>query len=144
MITVQRFIIFYLLYLTISLVVSASSSFTGAAWIIYFFSLLPLDLICALYCLNLYINHRHQKIDLKLSSWYSIPIAQFLFVLTSPAECYRWHQGRACYSFIQALIEPTLADPPHWIFAELIFPFSLFLYCVLILAFMKKLKLTPK
>ena len=64
MITVQRFIISYLLYLIFSLVVAASISFTGAAWVIYFFSLLPLYLICALYCLNLYINHRHQKIDL--------------------------------------------------------------------------------
>ena len=143
MITTQRFIISYLLYIIFSLVIAASISFTGAAWVIYFFSL-PLDLICALYCLNLYINHRHQKIDLKLSPWYSIPIVQFLFTLTSPSECYRWHQGRACYSFIQALIEPTLTDPPHWTFAELIFPASLFLYCVLVLAFMKKLKLAPR
>lgn len=144
MIATRKFIVFDLAYILISLVVAASISFTGAAWIIYFFSLLPLYLICTLYCLNLYINHRHQKVNLKLSSWYSIPIFQFLFMLTSPAECYHWHQGRACYSFIQAHFDRTLLDPPHWAVAEIIFPVSLFLYFVLVLAFMKKLKLESK
>jgi hypothetical protein len=144
MMAIQKFIVICLAYILISLVVAASISFTGAAWIIYFFSLLPLYLICTLYCLNLYINHRRQKVWFKLSSWYSIPISQFSFILTSPAECYRWHQGRACYSFIQAHLDRTLLDPPHWAVAELIFPFSLFLYCVLVLAFMRKLKLVSK
>ena len=61
MMAIQKFIAIYLAYILASLAVAASISFTGAAWIIYFFSLLPLYLICTLYCLNLYLNHRHQK-----------------------------------------------------------------------------------
>jgi hypothetical protein len=144
MIATQKFIIFYLSYIIVSLVISASIAFTGAAWIVYFFSLLPLYLICTLYCLNLYLNHRHQKVRLKLAAWYLIPISQLLFMLTSPADCYLWHQGRACYSFIQTHLDKTLLDPPHWAVAEVIFPVSLFLYCVLILAFTNKLKLESK
>ncbi len=141
MIAIPKFIVFYLSYIIVSLVVAASIAFTGAAWIIYFFSLLPLYLICTLYCLVLYVNHRRKKVNFKLTYWSSIPISQFLFILTSPAECYGWHQGRACYSFIQAQFDRTLLDPPHWSIIEIIFPASLFLYCVLILVFMRTAKI---
>ena len=52
MITTQAFTTYFILYTFASLVLALGISFTGAALIIYFFSLLPFYLICTLYCFN--------------------------------------------------------------------------------------------
>lgn len=138
MITTQAFTTYFILYTFASLVLALGISFTGAAGIIYFFSLLPFYLICTLYCFNLYVNHPDRQMKLKVSFWYLIPIFQLTFMVASPAECRLWHQGRACYSFIQSHLDNTQSDPAHWSFVEIIFPLSLLLYSLSLVAFLKK------
>ncbi|WP_373541079.1 hypothetical protein [Chamaesiphon sp.] len=127
---------YFILYILTSIVMALSIAFTSAAWSIYFFSLLPFYLICTLYCLNLYVNHRQQQLKFRISFWCPL-LFQSIFIITSPAECRLWHQGRACYSFIQSYVETTQLDPPHWNFVEVIFPLSLLLYLLSIVAFLK-------
>jgi hypothetical protein len=131
MISVVKFTAMLVFYVFASLLIAFRASFTSAAWIFYAFTILPLYIICILYCLNLYLSNHREKIKIKTSFLYSIPICQLLFIITSPAECYFWHQGRACYSFIQATLTNTRLDPPHWAAIELIFPISLLLYVLL-------------
>ncbi|WP_373546692.1 hypothetical protein [Chamaesiphon sp.] len=138
MITTQAFTTYFILYTFASLVLALGISFTGAAWIIYFFSLLPFYLICTLYCLSFYLNHRDRQLKFTASFWYLIPIFQVIFMATSPAECRLWHQGRACYSFMQSHLDNTQGDPAHWNFVEIVFPLSLLLYSLSLVAFLKK------
>ena len=136
MMTTRNFATYFILYIFTSAGLALGIAFTSAAWLIYFFSLLPFYLICILYCLNLYVNHRHQQ--LKLSRYFLYPILfQVIFIVTSPADCHLWHQGRACYSLIQSYLDRTQLDPPHWNFVEIVFPFSLLLYALSIVAFLK-------
>lgn len=141
MISVIKFTAITILYIFASLAIAISASFTSAAWIIYAFTILPLYLILALYCLNLCLNNRRKKIQIKISFLYFIPICQLLFIITSPAECYFWYQGRACYSFIQAILTNTRLDPPHWVAIELIFPVSLLLYVLLTIVAFKSARI---
>jgi hypothetical protein len=139
MITTRSFITYFILYIFTSAIIALSISFTSAAWIVYFFSLLPFYLICILYCLNLYVNHRHQQLTFKISFLYPI-LFQSIFIVTSPAECHFWHQGRACYSFIQSYLDITQLDPPHWYFVEIAFPISLLLYILSTIAVLKNIQ----
>jgi hypothetical protein len=141
MISVLKFTTILVFYIFASLAIALTGSFTSAAWIIYAFTILPLYLVCGLYCLNLYLNNRRKNIKIKTSFLYFIPICQLLFIITSPAECYFWNQGRSCYSFIQATLTNTRLDPPHWAAIELIFPISLFLYVLLTIAALKSARI---
>ena len=136
--TTRTFAICFILYIFASAMLALGVSFTSAAWIIYFFSLLPFYLICILYCLNLYVNHRQQQLELSRAFWPLILSFQLIFIVTSPADCHLWHQGRSCYSFIQSHLNNTQLDPPHWHIAELLFPLSLLLYMLSIVACLKK------
>jgi hypothetical protein len=141
MIDTRKFIIFFISYILVSTVLAFGVSFTSVAWIIYSFSIAPLYLICILYCLNLYVNHRHQKIKFKGSSWYLILVSQLLFMIVSPVDCHLWSQGKPCYSFLQTRLDINYLYSPQWRFVEMIFPISLLLYFVLMFSFLKQLKL---
>jgi hypothetical protein len=143
MINIIKFTIFFSLYTILSIVVALAVSFTSAAWIVYAVTLLPLYLVCNLYYLSICLENRHAKIKLKASSGSAIIVCQILFMLASPADCYMWNQGRSCYSFIQAHLDRTSLDPPHWSI-ELMFPIALLIYIILMIKLLRSTYINSK
>ena len=112
----------------------------------YLFVLVPFYIICILYLLNFSLKHRQEKLKYQRLPLYLSAIFQLLIILTSPASCYGWKQGQACYSFIQArLTEDSLTNfqntPPHWSIVEFMFPVAVFLYIISVVAALKKIRI---
>jgi hypothetical protein len=103
----RKFAIGWILYMLASLAIFFGAAFTSAAWIVYGLVLIPVYCCCLLYCLSLSVQHPRSNIGFRKSAWYAIIGTQVSIVLTSPADCYGWHQGRACYSFIQTYLDRT-------------------------------------
>jgi hypothetical protein len=143
MINVVKFTVLFSLYTVSSIAIALAASFTSAAWIAYMATLLPLYLVCNLYCLSICLENRHAKVRFKTSVGYAMILCQLLFVITSPADCYMWSQGRSCYSFIQAYLDRTRLDPPHWA-VELIFPIALLLYIILMIKLLRSTYISSK
>lgn len=99
----KKFVISYFLYVLLSFLFCISVSFTIAAWIIYFVVLAPFYLICLIYVISIAVNKRHSRVRLHKPSFLLLLSVQGMVVLASPASCYGWKQGQACYSLIQAL-----------------------------------------
>jgi hypothetical protein len=144
MVDVRKFTAGFFLYALVSFVVFLMAAFTGSAGLAYLFIILPFYIICLLYCLSLGLKDRRGTIKVSRRSWCRSLICQCLVVLTSPADCYGWHQGRACYSFLQTHLQTSLgspgfqSDPPHWGVVEGTFPIAVLLYILSIAASLRE------
>jgi hypothetical protein len=146
MISTPKFVLLLILYIIISLAIFLGVNNTEAAFLYYMFTLLPLYFWCIIECNK--FERCQNLIELKRSlsgSIIGILISQVLIVISAPSDCFMWHQGRACYSFLQAYLENTSGmnhqDPLHWDLFELIFPMSLLLYAISTIVFMKSLQI---
>jgi hypothetical protein len=146
MISTLKFVLLLILYIIISLAIFLGLNNTEAAFLCYVFTLLPSYFWCIGECTK--FERCRNLIESKRSlsgSIISILISQILIVISAPSDCHMWHQGRACYSFLQAHLENTSGryhqDPPHWGLIELIFPVSLLLYAISMIAFMMSLRI---
>lgn len=128
-------------YLLASLAIYALSAFTIAAWLFYIPILLPFYLLCLAHVISLGVKHRHKSMRYPKIGLYPIALFQILTIFSSPASCYGFKQGNACYSFIQSMfthgslasLENTL---PHWSFVDSLFPVALFLYIIAVGVFL--------
>jgi hypothetical protein len=60
-------------------------------------------------------------------------------VVTSPADCYGWHQGRNCHSFLQVHLENTLyQNLAFWGAIDRMFFAFLFLHIVSMMMYLSK------
>jgi hypothetical protein len=146
MISTPKFVLLLILYIITSLAIFLGVNNTEAAFLCYVFTLLPLYFWCIVECTK--FERCRNLIESKRSlsgSIISILISQILIVISAPSDCLMWHQGRACYSFLQAHLENTSGryhqDPPHWGLFELIFPVSLLLYAISMIVFMMSLRI---
>jgi hypothetical protein len=146
MISTPKFVLLLILYILISLSIFLVMNNTEAAFLCYAFTLLPLYFWCIVDCIK--FERCRNLIEPKRSlpgSILSVLISQVLIVISAPSDCFMWHQGRACYSFLQAHLENTSGryhqDQPHWGLFELIFPVSLLLYVISMIAFMTSLRI---
>jgi hypothetical protein len=146
MISTLKFVLLLILYIIISLAIFLGLNNTEAAFLCYVFTLLPSYFWCIGECTK--FERCRNLIESKRSlsgSIISILISQILIVISAPSDCHMWHQGRACYSFLQAHLENTSGryhqDPPHWGLIELIFPVSLLQYAISMIAFMMSLRI---
>lgn len=142
---IGKFTLLFLGYAVISFVAYLGLAFTSQAWIIYFLSLLPFYAICAIILILLtLVRPKNRRRYVRCRPLLTLPVIllQGLVILASPASCYGWSEGLACYSFIQAQldeIKPTLdasLNPPHWHGIESAFPILLLLYLASILLFL--------
>jgi hypothetical protein len=101
MIGIRKFTIFFILYVLCSIALLFTISFTTPAWLGYIFILMPLYCLGVLYLIDRSRKHPHEVIRFHRFSLYSSLILQGMIVLTCPVDCYGWHQGRACRSFLQ-------------------------------------------
>jgi hypothetical protein len=146
MISTPNFVLFLILYIITSLAIFLGVNNTGAAFLCYMFTLLPLYFWCIVECTKFEGCRNLIESKRPLSgSIISILISQILIVISAPSDCFMWSQGRACYSFLQAHLENTSGryhqEPPHWGLFELIFPVSLLLYAISMIAFMVSLRI---
>jgi hypothetical protein len=146
MISVSKFVLVLIFYILGSLAIFLRFNNTEAAFLYYIFTLAPLYLWCIVECAK--FERCRNIVEPQrslLSSITSILISQILITISAPSDCFMWHQGRACYSFLQAHLENTTGklsqDPPHWGLFELIFPVSLLLYAISMIVFMKNLRI---
>jgi hypothetical protein len=145
-ISATKFTLAFCGYALLSLLGFYSSAFTSPAWLAYSFILAPIYLVSVLSLVNLCLQHRHETLRYKRLWVYLSVSLQVIILLTSPASCYGWHQGAACYSFIQMhSIAQSLAsmqpDVPHWSFVEAMFPIALLFHVGFVLAFLKTIKI---
>ncbi len=120
----------FILYGLASIVIHCGMANTIPAWLVYIFILLPFYLLWIIYLIGISIeNSKNQKVTIRYRKFwlYSIVAFQILTILSSPANCYGWKQGKACYSLIQALLTNVEDNPTHWII-ESMFPVFFFLY----------------
>lgn len=146
MISTPKFILLLILYIIISLAIFLGINNTGAAFLYYAFTLFPLYFWCIVECTKFERCQNFIEPKRSLSgSIISILISQVLIAISAPSDCFMWHQGRACYSFLQAHLENTWSryhqDPPHWGLFELMFPVSLLLYAISMIVFMNSLRI---
>jgi Flp pilus assembly protein TadB len=107
-ISIWKFTQLFSLYALASLATYFAVAFTIPAALAYSFIIAPFYLACILYLINFTLKQRQKKIRYQsLPLWLSI-ISQFLIIFTSPASCYGWKQGEACYSFIQTHLTKKL------------------------------------
>jgi len=140
MLHIQIFTLIFSLYTFISLIICFTVANTALAWLIYLFSLLPVYIICAAYFVFVSFKHFQKKIRFRKILLLPVLTAQILMILSSPANCYGWNQGRSCYSFIQAYLSHEdlhviQGGPAHWAIAESTFPLFLLLNLAAIVAF---------
>jgi hypothetical protein len=146
MISTPKFVLLLILYIFVSLAIFLGVNNTEPAFLCYIFTLLPLYFWCIVECTK--FERCRNLIEPKHSlsgSIIGIVVSQFLIVISAPSDCFMWHQGRACYSFLQAHLENITGryhqDPSHWGLFEFIFPISLLLYAVSMIAFMNSLRI---
>ncbi|MFN8750352.1 MAG: hypothetical protein ACK5ZE_22455 [Pseudanabaena sp.] len=140
-ISFRRFCVFVCFYAIVSLIVYLTTSFSALAWIIAFFSLIPFYGVCVIWMLIAAIKKRNAKVRYYKAFIPLILIIQAAKILSSPASCYGWSQGKSCYSLLQFMLDPadlkTLSNtPPHWLTIESIFPVALILYMISVGAFL--------
>lgn len=138
---IGTFTAIFTIYMLGSFVIYALGAFTIAAWIFYLPILIPTYLLGLAHLLSLSFKYRHQSIGYRKFLLYPIAIFQLLTILSSPASCYGFKQGRACYSFLQSLFAspssfPIETDLSHWSFLEFLFPVALFLYVISLMLFL--------
>lgn len=131
-ISLKKFTLLFVIYTIASMIVYLTSSFSALSWLIGIFILLPIYFICVVCIVVVTLNNRNSRIKYYGISIVPILILQTVVILTSPASCYGWSQGKSCYSLIQSLLGKenlrSFADVPHWQMAEDIFPIALLLY----------------
>jgi len=132
MIYISIFTLVFSLYALISLIIYFTASSTTLAWLIYIFSILPVYAICIVYFIYASFRNPRKKIQFRAFLLFPIITTQILTILSSPANCYGWSQGRACYSLIQTYLSHAdlkiIQDgPPHWTLVESSYPFFLLL-----------------
>jgi hypothetical protein len=137
-ISIWKFSTFFALYTLVSLVIYLTTSFTIPAWLVYLFILLPFYLVCILYLINFNLKYRREMLRYRKLPLYVSVVFQLLIILTSPANCYGWKQGSACYSFIQSHLIDVSSHPPHWRIAY-VFPFTVFMYIISLSFFLGKI-----
>lgn len=145
-ISIWKFAIFFTIYFLTSLAVYFTTAFTTPAWLTYSFILVPLYITCLLYLIKLGLKHRQKTLQYQRLPLYLSVISQLLIILTSPASCYGWHQGKLCYSFLQLhLTEDSLTNfqdtPPHWTIVEFMFAIALLLHVISVVATFKKIRI---
>lgn len=147
-IRVSQFVVSFLLYVLASFIIFMTSSFSSLSWLFGIFLLLPFYLLCGAGVASLQLTKRGHRV--KFNPYLIGPIALFqaLMVLFSPASCYGWSQGKACYSLIQAYLGgenlQTLGPgPAHWELIESLFPPVVFLYMVALVAFLALVRIQP-
>lgn len=136
---IRKFTIFFILYALASLVVYFISSFTIPAWLVYLFVLLPFYIVCILFLISINFKNPQKSLRFRRFPLYLSVIFQILIIFTSPASCYGWKQGSACYSFIQALLTDVSNNPPHWMIENL-FLISVFMHIITICVFLGKIR----
>ncbi len=136
---IRKFTIFFTLYALVSLVVYFISSFTIPAWLVYLFVLLPFYTVCILFLISFNLKHPQKSLRFRRFPFYLSVIFQILIIFTSPASCYGWKQGSACYSFIQSQLIDISNNPPHWMIENL-FPISVFMHIITICIFLGKIR----
>ena len=142
---IGKFTAFFILYTLMSGVAHLSAAFTGAAWLVYFFTLLPFYAACILYVLSYYSKNRLSKLRLKRLPLSLGLLFQILTILVSPASCYGWHQGNSCYTLAQTYLGGQslvgfMGDhngPAHWSLIEGMFPVALIAYLIAVGVFLK-------
>lgn len=144
-VSIWKFTIVFTIYTLTSLAVYFTTAFTIPAWLTYSFIFVPLYITCLLYLINLGLKHRQKMLRYQRLPLYLSVFFQLLIILTSPASCYGWHQGKLCYSFLQLhLTEDSLTNfqdtPPHWMIVEFMFAIALFLHVISVVATLKKLR----
>ena len=140
MINTRKFTIFFILYCLLSLVIFLGVAFTGLAGLAYMFTIIPFYLCCVLYCANFTAKYQHQVVIISHPSLYLVLTNQILMLVTSPADCYGWHQGRNCHSFLQVHLENTLhQSPTFWEAINRMFFVFLLLYIILMMVYLKKI-----
>jgi hypothetical protein len=147
MVNELRFTRFFILYVLVYIFASLAIFLTASAFaeysaLAYLFFLLPFYLACIVYCFSIVLEYPRKTITLPRSLFYSSLVCQILTVLTSPADCYFWHQGRACYSFLQVHFNNVGFPnyPEHWSIVEAPFPIFLLLYIISIATSLGMLK----
>lgn len=148
-IRVRKFITFFVLYTLASLVVELGTSFTIAAWLVYLFILLPFYLLSIAYIISIALKPYQKRLRYRKIILFSVAIFQVFLIFTSPASCYGFKQGNACYSFIQArLTNVDLTsfqnNPPHWSLVESMFPYAVLLYMFSLIVFLGTIRIEKK
>ncbi len=138
-ISIRKFILFFTLYVLISLSAYLITANTIAAWIIYLFILVPFYIICIFYLISLSLKYRQKMLIYQQLPLYLSITFQLLMILTSPASCYGFKQGQACYSFIQTHLAGNTTQ--HWSIIENMFPVTSFLYIISVMAFLKMIQI---
>lgn len=132
-INLWKFTAFFVLYAVTSVILHFGIAYTILAWLFYLFLLLPFYLLCLVYLVGISIEHwKHHKTTIRYRKLllYPVVIFQVMTILFSPASCYGWKQGNACYSFIQALLVNVETNPPHWKIIDSMFPGALLVYVI--------------
>jgi len=140
--SIRKFTLFFALYVLASLAVYLIASNTIAAWIIYLFILVPFYIVCILYLIALSLNNRQRMLRYRRLPLYLSIIFQSLMILTSPASCYGFKQGQACYSFMQTHLDGNTTQ--HWSIVENMFPVTSFLYIISVVVFLKMIHIENK
>jgi hypothetical protein len=148
-ISIWKFTQIFSLYVLASLAIYFVAANTIPAALAYSFIIAPFYLACIIYLIKFSLKHRQNKIRYQnLALWLSV-ISQFLIIFTSPASCYGWKQGEACYSFIQTHLTKNSFNSlqntvPHWSIVESMFFVTLALHMIAIVAFLKTVSNTSR
>ena len=145
MMTTFQFALLFSGYAIASFVLHFAVAFTIAAAILYFFTLLPFYLLCLAYVISWAVQHRGCAVRVRRWLLPAISVAQAIVLLSSPASCYGFKQGAACYSLLQAWVEGDAVRsfsqaPTHWSLMDPLFYGSLFGYGALLVAFLATLR----
>jgi hypothetical protein len=137
------FTLLFSVYAFVSLAVYFNTAFTGAAWLLYSFTLVPFYLISTLYLATLPFKEASKKLIYKPLWMYLSVGLQGVIVLTAPASCHGWHQGAMCYSWIQAqLSEQGLAAlTTHWVLVEQLSPIAILSHSLCVILLLRSIQL---
>ena len=137
---IRKFALICFLYGALSFAAYLVTSNTIAAWIIYLFLLAPFYGLCLAYILTLAISKRGSTVRLQHPPLlYSLGIFQGLAILVSPASCFGFKQGNACYSLVQTVyvnlfteanLQQMETTVPHWWGLNTAFPILVGLHAV--------------
>jgi hypothetical protein len=74
---------------------------TGLGFLMFVFVFFPLYTISVWYWLHLSSKYAHRTVRAANLFLYSTIFLQTLVYLTNPVDCYGWHQGNTCSSFLR-------------------------------------------
>ncbi len=142
----KHFTLYFIIYIVVSLVVYLMTSISSLGWIIAFFTLLPFYSLCGASILSINLKNRNATVKFYKFLLLPIFIFQLTKILSSPASCYGWSQGKSCYSFIQALLSNENLNSfseniAHWEIVESVFPVALVLYIISTAAFLISMRI---